>query len=76
MIPAYNKRLNTPFGDTGLAEGEQPQTTGLRPFGARYRFQDRTFTLTLWAYSYADASRQALALHATLDGEITDVLPD
>jgi hypothetical protein len=70
-----NNRLDTQFGDTGLAEGEQTHI-GLRPFGARYRFQDRTFALTIWAYSYADASRQALDLHATLDGEITDVLPD
>jgi len=67
-------RFETWFGDNGLVQGRQDLGQRLRPYGARYRFMDRTWGIVVWAYSWDEANWYARSHGMKIDGLITDVL--
>mgnify|MGYP003328843798 CR=1 FL=1 len=59
-------RLETAFGNDGF---DDPPGR-LLPFSARYRFDDRTFGLIVWARDWEDAFQYARQHRLHIDGKI------
>lgn len=68
-------RLDTEFGDDGLRPGQACTDGRMRAFGALYRFDDRTWGITVWAYDWNDAERYCRYHGLKLDGQIEEVVP-
>lgn len=67
-------RFETEFGDTGIQPGMPCKSGSLQAFDGRYRFQDRTFSITVWARDWEDAERYCKQHGLKLDGMIEEVL--
>lgn len=61
-------RLETYFGD----QGQHDEPCRLKPYSARYRFEGRTFGLTIWAVDEPDATLHCRQFGLVFDGEIVD----
>ena len=59
-------RLETFFGETGIHDGE----CELKPFGGRYRFDNRTWSIVVWAQDWNSARQYAYQHNMTIDGQI------
>jgi hypothetical protein len=68
-------RFSTTFGNDGTAPGVRPVSGSLRAFGARYRFDGRTFGLVVWARDWADAREYARRHGMEIDGQIEETIP-
>lgn len=59
-------RLETLFGKTGVED----KISSLKPFGARYRFDNRTWGLVVWAHDWSAAAEYAKEHCLEIDGLI------
>jgi hypothetical protein len=69
-----NNRFETDFGDDGLKSGQPVIQCNLRAFDARYRFQDRTWSITVWARNWDEANRYAKEHGLQIDGQVDSVM--
>ncbi len=53
-----------------MSSGSNPQQDNLLAFGARYRFDGRTWGLVVWARDWADAREYARRHGLEIDGKI------
>jgi len=60
-------RFEVDLGNDGFGE-----PSGLKAFGALYRFMDRTWSITIWARDWAEARRWCKRHGLKLDGLIID----
>jgi hypothetical protein len=62
-----SSRFETDFGNDGY---DQPSR--LKAFGGRYRFNGRTYSITVWAIDWKDAEDWGRRHGLQIDGQIID----
>jgi len=69
-VSMITNRFETPFGSDALNESRS--CNRLKPFGARYRFNSRTWGIVVWATNWVNANDHATKHGMVIDGVIIE----